>query len=82
MMDDPKHLLWINRTKRRYYRLRCCVDLLGDTYVVRTWGSLDSGRASMLVCYVNEPNRQRLVRDLRSRRKRRGYELISDEQVS
>ncbi|MES9940336.1 MAG: hypothetical protein ABW104_20955 [Candidatus Thiodiazotropha sp. 6PLUC2] len=33
---------WVNKQKRRYYRVHMDRDLLGDLTLTRSWGSLDS----------------------------------------
>jgi len=43
-MHAPINRLWINTTKRRYYRAYLSTDLFGQTSLHCSWGSLDSSQ--------------------------------------
>jgi len=43
-MNTPINQLWINSLKSRYYRVYLCTDLLGDIFLQRTWGSLNTAQ--------------------------------------
>jgi hypothetical protein len=78
----PSHLLWVNQAKRRYYRLRCCRDLFGEIYLVRTWGSLDSGRSNVKIHYLSPSELSPLVKSIVKRRENRGYRLSRESKFS
>ena len=43
-MNTPINQLWVNPKKRRYYRAYLCTDLLGDIFLQRTWGNLNTAQ--------------------------------------
>jgi hypothetical protein len=68
------NLLWINRDKRRYYRVHLQVDLLGDWTLTRSWGSLDSHHGQVRTELVGSQTRGlQILAEITQRRAYRGY---------
>ena len=74
-MNEAINQLWINPKKRRYYRVYLCIDLFGDIFLQRTWGSLNTAhsgsREELLECWQSGLDRLEVIKKQRSQR---GYE--------
>ncbi len=72
-------MLWINRTKQRYYRLTVNRDLFGDLCLVRTWGSLvDDRGGSKTEVLGNERSLASQVNVIKKQRQQREYKLVDE----
>jgi hypothetical protein len=66
--------VWINREKRRYYRVVAQLDLFGDWTLVRSWGSLDSHHGQVCTELISTYELgQKVIEDISKRRAYRGY---------
>ena len=74
-MNQPINQLWINQSKRRYYRVYLCADLLGDVFLQRTWGSLNTAHSGskqeLLENWQLGLDRLEIIK---KQRRQRGYE--------
>lgn len=71
--------LWVNRETHRTYRCVAGVDLLGDWFMTRYWGSLDNGCGHYkTTIYPERDIAVSAVRIVRQERQKRGYALIED----
>jgi hypothetical protein len=74
--------VWINQSKRRYYRVILQNDLLGDLVIIRSWGSLDSDRGQVRKEIVDsESDGIMKVQEIEKRRLYRGYTNIRSRAI-
>lgn len=67
--------LWVNKNKRRYYRLIICKDLFGDTILMKEWGSIDSNGGRLVSQPIDPDNQEAILDDIRKRRISHQYQL-------
>lgn len=69
--------LWVNKEKRRYYKVMVYRDLLGDLILLRNWGSLDNERGGMKKEVVSHQEAEALLVTIEKKRTRHQYQLVS-----
>lgn len=77
-MFTVKAYQWLNREKKRYYKIT--VDSFGEmgNIIYYAWGGSDSNRGGKKHVFVpTEDGVARIISSLMKRRKSRGYELIA-----
>lgn len=68
--------LWINKEKRRYYKVMVYRDLLDDLVVLRNWGSLDTARGGTKIEIVDHQQAMELLVKIGKQRVKRNYEIV------
>lgn len=70
--------LWINKEKRRYYKVMVYRDLLDDLVMMRNWGSLDTARGGTKIEIVDHQQAMSLLAKIGKQRIKRNYEIVED----
>jgi predicted DNA-binding WGR domain protein len=73
-MNTPR--LWINKKKRRYYKVMVYRDLLNDLVMMRNWGSLDTARGGIKTEVVDHDQAVELLVKIGKQRIKRNYEIV------
>jgi len=68
--------LWINKEKRRYYKVMVYRDLLDDLVLMRNWGSLDTARGGIKTEIVDHQQAMDLLVEIGRQRVKRNYEAV------
>ena len=68
--------LWINKKKRRYYKVMVYRDLLNDLVLRRNWGSLDTARGGIKTEIVDQQQAADLLVKIGKQRIKRNYEAV------
>jgi len=69
--------LWVNKGKRRYYKVMVYRDLLGDLILLRNWGSLDNERGGMKKEVVSHQEAEAMLVAIEKKRISHRYQLVS-----
>lgn len=74
-MNQPLNQLWINHSKRRYYRAYLCTDLFGGVFLQRSWGSFNTAHSgSQQELLENWQLGLDRMETIKKQRRQRGYE--------
>ena len=68
---------WEHTAKRRYYEVRVCQDLLGETVVMSHWGGIGSARGGGHERVVEPASLMGALAAIHRRRCQRGYRLVA-----
>lgn len=69
--------VWVNKEKRRYYKVMVHRDLLGDLILLRNWGSLDNERGGMKKEVVSLQEAEAMLVATEKKRTSHHYRLVS-----